>query len=252
MVLGVLGGCRLDVTVDLVVEADGTGELTVTAIADPEVVEQAPGLADDVRFDDAIAAGWVVDGPSATADGGLTVTLRHPVTSDADATNVLASLGPPFAGVRVERTAPSPEDDETTVLLSGQLNLPAGFDSFADADLLAAVGGSPYASDLDAAGATPDRSMSAALRVSLPGEIEETTGTDTDGVLVWEAPLDGTSTEVAALSVQRPAGGGWSGPVSTIVLVLLVAWVAAAAAFIVSVGRARSRRARARRRRRAA
>ena len=137
--------------------------------------------------------------------------------------------------------------------LSGQLTLPAGFDSFADSDLLAAVGGTPYADDLAAAGATPAGSMSVALRADLPGEVEETTGTDDgsdDEALVWEAPLDGTSAAVTARTVQRPAdGGGWAAALSTIALVLLVLWVAAAAAFIVSVARARSRRAKARRRR---
>jgi hypothetical protein len=247
--LGVVAGCRVDVTVDLVFGEDGTGELTVRAVADAEVVQQAPGLADDLRFDDAVAAGWVVEGPTATDTGGLAITLRHPVTSAEEASNLLASLGPPFDGVRLERT-PSPDGEETAVVLSGQLTLPAGFDSFADADLLAAVGGTPYADDLAAAGATPEGSMSMGLRAELPGEVEETTGREEDGSLAWDAPLDGTSAAVTARTVQRPAdGGGWASALSAIALVLLVVWVAAAAAFIVSVARARSRRARARRRR---
>jgi hypothetical protein len=246
LLLAGLAACRVDVAVELVIGADGAGELAVTAVADAGVVEQAPGLADDLRFDDAVAAGWTVEGPAATETGGLTVTLRHPVTSAAEATNLLASLGPPFADMRLERT---PDGDETTVVLSGQLTLPAGFDSFADSDLLAAVGGSPYADDLAAAGATPAESMSVALRAELPGDVEETTGREDDGALAWDAPLDGTATAVTARTVQRPAGGGGWAVLSTIALVLLVLWVAAAAAFIVSVARARSRRAKARRRR---
>ena len=246
LLLGVLAACRVDVAVELTVDADGTGELAVTAVADADVVQQAPGLAEDLRFDDAVAAGWTVEGPTATETGGLTVTLRHPVTSAAEATNLLASLGPPFTDMRLERTA---DGDDTTVVLSGQLTLPAGFDSFADSDLLAAVGGSPYADDLTAAGATPAESMSVALRADLPGEVEETTGREEDDALAWDAPLDGTATAVTARTVQRPGGGGGWTVLSTIALVLLVLWVAAAAAFIVSVARARSRRAKARRRR---
>ena len=65
-----LAGCRVDVTVDLVIGADGTGDLTVTATADAEVVEQAAGLAEDLRLDDAIAAGWTVEGrPRRTTEG---------------------------------------------------------------------------------------------------------------------------------------------------------------------------------------
>ena len=240
-----LAGCRVDVTVDLIIGEDGTGELVVTAVADADVVGAAPGIADDLRFDDAVAAGWEVEGPTATADGGFTVTLRHQVTSAEEATNLLASLGPPFVAMRLERTSPA-DADEATTTLTGQLTLPAGFDSFADADLLVAVGGTPYADELAAAGATPAASMSVALRAELPGDVEETTGREEDGALVWEAPLDGASTEVLARTIQRPDSGGWS-LLATAALVLLVAWVVVATAFIVSVARARQRRARARR-----
>ena len=125
--------------------------------------------------------------------------------------------------------------------------LPAGFDSFADSDLLAAVGGTPFADELTASGATPSESMAITLRAELPGDVEETTGDEDGSSLVWEAPLDGSTTEVAATAVQRPPGGGWATALATVALVLLVAWVVVATAFIVSVARARSRRRRRRR-----
>ena len=54
-------------------DRDGAGTITVTATADAELVAQAPGLADDLHFDDLVAAGWAVDGPTPTDDGGLEV-----------------------------------------------------------------------------------------------------------------------------------------------------------------------------------
>ncbi len=244
--LCLLAACRVDVTVDVVVGADGNGEVVVTAVADAEVVQQAPGLAGDLQFDDAVTAGWAVEGPTATADGGLTVTLRHPVTSAEEATNLLNSLGPPFTTMRLERNQ-DPGSDGVAVVLSGQLTLPNGFDSFADSDLLGAVGGTPFGEQIAVSGATPASSMSVTLRADLPGEVLETSGQEADGRLVWAAPLDGSSSNVAATTEQRPpSGGGWAGPASTILLVLLVAWVVAATAFIVSVARARRRRARRR------
>jgi hypothetical protein len=233
-----LVGCRVDVAVDLVIGADGTGEVVVTATADADVVERAPGLAKDLRLDDATAAGWTVEGPTATDDGGLSITLRHPVTSAAEATNLLASLGPPFTDARVERTTVG---DDTTVTLSGQLSLANGFASFADSELLAAAGGQPYADELD--GITPAESMSIVLRADLPGEVNETTGERRDGALEWDAPLDGSAVDLTTTTVQRRASGGsWARPLSVLALVLLLGWLVAVGVIMVSVARVRRRR----------
>lgn len=245
--LVVLAGCRVDVEVALTVGADGTGELVVTAAADAGLVERAPGLAEDLRFDDATTAGWVVEGPDTPDDGGLTVTLRHPVTSAADATNLLASLGPPFADVTLARTMTAPGGGgDTTNVLSGQLQLTGGFAAFADAELLEAVGGTPFAADIAETGATPVESMAITFRADLPGEVAATTGESEDGSLVWVAPLDGAVQDLATQTVQSADGGGsgWAGPVSTVALVALVAWLALAATVLVAVARARARRRR--------
>ena len=74
-----LSACRVDTTIDISMHSDGSGEITLTAIADADVVAKAPGLAEDLRFDDAEAAGWTVTGPTATSGGGLQVELTHDV-----------------------------------------------------------------------------------------------------------------------------------------------------------------------------
>jgi hypothetical protein len=240
-----LGSCRLDVTADLQIGDDGTGALSVTAVADADVVEQAPGLAADLDFADATAAGWTVDGPEPTEDGGLTIMLRHPVSSAEEATNLLASLGPPFTGVTLARTS---VDETINNELSGQLVLSGGFAAFADAELAEAVGGTPFVSQLDAAGATPPESMSVTFRVDLPGDVERTTGTSRDGAIEWEAPLDGTSVDVATLSVQEPSTAPWwAAPLSVVALVLLVVWVVGATGFVAYVVAVRRHRVRRRR-----
>ena len=191
LVLVLLTSCRLDATVELVIGPDGTGMITVTAVADAEVVQQAPGLAEDLRFDDAVAAGWTVDGPAATDAGGLRVVLGHPVTSAAEATNLLNSLGPPFSQMGLVREV-SADGDTTTTTLTGNLVLTGSFATFADADLVAAVGGSPYADELAASGATPSENMAVTLTAALSGDVDErSNGTAVDGARQWEAPLDG-------------------------------------------------------------
>jgi hypothetical protein len=240
----VLASCRVDVAVDMQVEPDGTGTITLVATADAELVDAVPTLADDLVLDDAVAAGWVVEGPAATADGGLTVTLRHNFFSDAEATNLLNSLGPPFSEMSFERNT---SGEDTTNRLSGLLGLSDGFATFADEDLVAAVGSLPFAEQLEQSGATPADSMGAAIRVSLPGEVEpgETNGTRLDdGRYEWIVPMDGAIADWRALSVQSPGDGRWwARPVSIVALGLLVAWVVFMVAFIGYVAVARWRRA---------
>ena len=244
-----LSACRLDVTVDVVIEPDGTGSVTMVAIADAELVQQVPDLIDDLRLDDAIANGWVVDGPTTTEGGGATITLTHDVSSAEELANVLNSIGPPMTQMAAARTTDA-ETEQTTNAINGILQLENGFTSFADADLLAAVGGLPFEQEIAASGLTPAQAMSFTYRVELPGElVSAETGTEIgDGVIEWRAPLDGPQTNLYVQTVQRPAGEGvsWAGPVATISFVALVAWVVLAGAFIVFVGFARRNKRRRR------
>jgi hypothetical protein len=244
-----LAACRLDVRVDVTIGPDGTGSVTATAVADADLVARVPDLAGSLVFDDAVAAGWTVDGPSPTADGGLTVTLIHPVASAEELANVLASVGPPFTDMRAGRTT---QDEQTTNAIAGTLVLANGFESFADADLLAAVGGLPFADEFTATGATPPSSMSVTMRAELPGELVSSTGTEVErDVFEWQAPLDGSSQELRLETVQRSEGDtdAWARPLATVLLLALIAWVVGSVAFVVWVLLAR--RARRRRRRRA-
>ena len=229
----VLASCRVDVSVDMTVDPDGTGTIIVVATADAELVEQVPTIADDLALEDAIAAGWTVDGPTATASGGLTVTLTHNFFSDQEASNLLASLGPPFNQMSYARNRAG---DDTTNRVSGLLGLPDGFAAFADDDLVAAVGSVPFEERLAASGATPETALGAIVRLSLPGTIdtEQTNGVSIDGGrLEWTVPMDGSILDWRALSTQSPGDGSW--------------WARPLTVFIVYVAVARWRRAHRRR-----
>lgn len=242
-----LTACRLDANVDVMMNPDGSGEVSLAVSVDADVVQQVPGLEGSLSLTDAIANGWVAEGPAATDDGGLGLTLRHPFTSVAEASNVLTSLGPPFTGISLAQilTPPTGEPDEIATTLMGSLSLPGGtFDAFADSELLAATGGTPFGAQLAAAGATPASSMSIRLTMRLPGQIQGTTGQRADGAVSWDAPLDGSSTDLGTQAVLGGSGGskgGW-GPVATIALVLLILWVLAAFVVAALVVRKRSRR----------
>jgi hypothetical protein len=245
-----LAGCRVDLSVDVDVEPDGTGTITMVATADAEVVAAVPTLAEELALDDIVAAGWTIEGPTPLPDGGLTITLTRGFTSDAEATNLLNSLGPPFNQMAMTRNT---SGDDTTTRLTGLLGLPDGFESFADEDLIAAVGSVPFAEQIAASGATPESSIGAVIRTTLPGQIDDaqTNGTRLgDNQLEWRVPMDGTVLDWRAVAVQSPGDDRWwARPLSVIALVALVAWVAFMTLFIGYVVWARWQRTRRRRRR---
>ncbi|HYN31844.1 MAG TPA: hypothetical protein VES40_04405 [Ilumatobacteraceae bacterium] len=238
-----LAGCRLDVAVDMTVEPDGTGTVSILATADAELVAAVPTIADDLALDDVVAAGWVVDGPNPTPDGGLTITFTHGFFSDEEATNLLNSLGPPFNEMSMVRNS---SGQDTTTRLTGLLGLPDGFASFADDDLVAAVGSVPFAKQIATSGATPASSMGITMRAALPGNIDQSQSNGTlidDGQLEWGVPLDGTVLDSRAVSVQSPGDDRWwARPLSVLALVTLVAWVAFMTIFIGYVAWARWQR----------
>ncbi len=239
----VLAGCRLDVAVDMTVEPDGTGTISILATADAELVAAVPTIAEDLALDDIVTAGWAVDGPNPTPDGGLTITFTHGFFSDEEATNLLNSLGAPFNEMSMVRNS---SGQDTTTRLTGLLGLPDGFASFADEDLVAAVGSVPFAEQIAASGATPASSMGITMRAALPGNIDQAQSNGTlidDGRLEWVVPLDGTVLDSRAVSVQSPGDDRWwARPLSVVALVALIAWVVFMTLFIGYVAWARWQR----------
>jgi hypothetical protein len=258
-----LTACKVDTTVDVKVEADGSGVITLTAVADADVVAQAPGLAEDLRFDDAVAAGWVLTPPAATDTGGLQVVLTHSFATVEEAGALLASVnGPdgPLHDVAITRTV---TDDEVTTVLAGTIRVANGVDAFADPDVLSAIGGSPYADDIAATQLRPADVVTFTFSADLPGSVTaavaptdsaaadatvtvgDAAGGGSDRELSWTVPIDGTTADLATTSVLAQGGsssGVW-GTVATVALVALVAWCVLAVAFIAFVARARAQRA---------
>lgn len=243
-----LAACKVDTTVDVAVEPDGSGTITLTAIADAELVERTPGLAEDLRFDDIVANGWTVEGPETTADGGLQVVVSRDFATVEEATALLQSLNGPDGPLHDATITRTVTDSEVTTSLSGSVRVANGLDAFADPDVLAAIGGSPYANDLAAANLRPADVVTFTFSADLPGDVVTAdTGDGAEPTLVWSVPLDGTTADLATTAVlPQGSGGGIWGTVATVALIALVVWCVFSAAFIVFVVKARRDRARRR------
>ena len=248
-----LTACKVDATVDVHVEADGSGDVTVTLVADKALVDAAPGLADDLRFDDATAAGWVATAPEATADGGLQVSVSHTFTTVEEATALLRSVNStngPLHDLTISRVV---TDDDITTTMTGTLRVDGGIDAFADPDLLSVIGGTPYADNITNAGLRPADAVTFTYRVDLPGAATVSngvgssgvaTGSGDDQVLTWSVPIDGTAADLATTTVlaQGTPSSTW-GTIAKIALGALVVWCLVAGAFIMFVAKARRERA---------
>jgi hypothetical protein len=239
----VLAGCHVDTTVDISMKADGSGRITLTAVADADVVKQAPGLAEDLRFDDAETAGWTVTGPTATSDGGLRAEFTHTFANPEEASALLQSIngsGGPLHGVALSRRVD--QGGGTTVSLVGSLRID-GLTAFADPDVLAAVGATPYADQIAASSQGPSQAVGVTIRATLPGKLSSATGTINGSTVSWIVPLDGSQLDLATSALDDHGSAKIWGVAANAALIALVAWCVLAAAFIFWVARQRQRRA---------
>ncbi|NDF84446.1 MAG: hypothetical protein EB144_05175, partial [Actinobacteria bacterium] len=144
----VLCSCQVNAVVTLDVAQSGAGSLTLNMIADSEIIEVAPNLADDLRFEDATAAGWVVSRPNKTADGGLQVSMTHTFDNAEQAGKLLAQLSGEFGPFKQMSLTRSGKDTDSTFKLDGVLQVDGGLKAFADSRLLKVIGGAPFAENL--------------------------------------------------------------------------------------------------------
>ncbi len=241
----VCASCKVDLKIDVAMKADGSGTVIVTAIADAQILQQAPQIATDLRFADLKASGWTVQGPAPTSDGGLQVVLAHSFQTPEQATAILASInGPngPLVGMGLSRVRAK---GTTTFAVNGALQLTGGLDAFTDSDLLTAVGATPYTAQLAAASVQPADAITATFTVSLPGTVK--TNNAGRGVgLTWSTPLGATSQAVSASTETHDPKNVWAKPLAKGALIALVAWLVIAFLFIVYVFLARRRRYRQR------
>jgi hypothetical protein len=240
-----LAACRVDTTLDVAMKGDGSGTITITAVADAAVVQQAPGLADDLRLDDAKKAGWTVTGPTAGADGSLRVQVSRDFATPEEATALLRSIngsGGPLHDATVTRTVDS---NGTAWSLTGSLRID-GLAAFADPDVLGAIGATPYAEQVAAVSESPSQAVGVTVQLDLPGKITTATGTVKDGTVTWSVPLDGTPLDLATKAVDDHSTARLWGIAANVALIALIAWVVLAALFIAWVARQRRNRARRR------
>lgn len=169
----ILTGCRMQVAVDVAVDDDGGGVVTVGVGLDDAALGRVGDLRRQVRVDDLVSAGWVVSEPQREGDGLTWIRARRSFRDPAEATAVLAELTGPDGAFR--DFAVSREDGllGTTYRVRGTVDLTAGPQVFSDPELTAALGGDPFGGTLTAIeqeeGARVGEMVDFRVTVALPG-----------------------------------------------------------------------------------
>jgi HAD superfamily hydrolase (TIGR01509 family) len=190
--------CRVDTTVEVVVDGDGSGSVTVTAELDEEALEAVGDPAKAVKSSDLSAAGWTVAEPVIEDDGATIAASKdfeNPTQFAAIMTELSGPDGPlsdfalerktPFARATWELTGTIDLSDSTPIgwtieEIEAELGVPAaeafGFELEATLD-----------GDMSGNGAATDAaSMVWTARLgSEPVEVKGTGTTENVAALVW-------------------------------------------------------------------
>jgi hypothetical protein len=203
--LASLAGCKVETTVEVDADADGTGRVVAEVVLDDDAVRRVPGLAEQLRVDDLRAAGWQVEKPRKAAAGGLVVEAAKRFRTPAEAAQAVEELtGPagPFRGFELRRER---SFLRTRTAFSGTVDLGRGIEAFGDDVLRDRLGGSSLGLDpaeLESRlGTALSDVFSFRVVARLPGNVSsDASGVEGDGV-VWRPAL-GETVVVHATSVR--------------------------------------------------
>jgi hypothetical protein len=239
-----LSSCRVDQTISLEVNRNGTGKVIVTAIANKAILDAAPELAADIRTDDLVAAGWKVDGPTPTEDGGLLLEISRSFKDPAEATVILGQVNGPRGPLQEAVLTRSGKDTNSVWTLAGRLEVNGGLQAFIDDAAFELLGAAPYAADIQEADLDLGAAVGLNFTVSLPGEIESTTGVQNNGAISWLVPMDGSRVDIATSSTNVDVVSSVAGVGRVLILGLLILWIAGMAVLLLLVFNAKQRRTR--------
>ncbi|GJM38091.1 MAG: hypothetical protein DHS20C19_14580 [Acidimicrobiales bacterium] len=194
MLILLASACRVDTTIDIHVEPDGSGTVTVTVVADPAAVA---ALADDpaeLVFDDLTDAGWTIEGPTVDGSGAMDFSATKRFENAEDLQGVLSEFiredrdDITFVDIVLEKThafdriglAPAKTHYEVTGTLDPNPSPDAFVDSFLPDDLDLSNRGAELAEERG-----DDSTIS--VRVRLPGTESTETGEEDGEAVVWQA-----------------------------------------------------------------
>ena len=169
-----LSACKVELATSVNVADNGSGTITVTAVADDEAVRLAPELGESLNLEDLRLAGWNVEVQNPAPGGGLSVVAQRPFANVDEAGFFLAQISGedgPFRGLVVTRSGGV---NDATYSFAGSGGLLKGLAGFADSDALAVLGSAPFEEAVARSGLPLNETLAVSMRVTLPGNVVAT------------------------------------------------------------------------------
>ncbi len=194
--------CRVDTAVQVAVNDDGSGVVTVVFTADADAVARVPELAEGLRLDDVRDAGWAVNGPISHSDGGVEIRAVKAYASSSQLPVVLAEVageGVIFSDLILEQTRSFAESAYEFSLV---IDPTPPVEAFSDNALAAIFDGQPFGrplEDLIAEAGRPRDSLGLQFSLRLldsDGAFSATTGPDPateGGPVLAEPEIEGST-----------------------------------------------------------
>jgi HAD superfamily hydrolase (TIGR01509 family) len=210
LVLLLAVSCKADVTVEVDVEADGSGVVMVNAVIDQETAEGLLDLGRDaagIYLEDLADAGWQTVPPTELADGSVRIEAQKAFGTTSQFAEVMGELtgdGGVFNDFSLTRAQSFGRLDYE---VSGAIDTTQGFSAFSDPDLEVALTRSLPAI-AERYGAS-EQNVSIELLVTLPGELQEdrsngaNQATETAVTSRWQTSLASHERTDIALATTR-------------------------------------------------
>jgi hypothetical protein len=188
--------CRLDANIEVSTARDGSGTVTVTAVADRDMIGRAGLALADLRLDDAKKADWTVEGPTDNGAGGRQLVLSKPFQTQLEADRILGELSGLAGPLHDFHLKQKRDFAKITTTLSGELGLDGGAPGLGDDELVALLGGHQVLEGLASENLADQLLVTVSLKA--PGFAK--------GPAAGTGPMDGTSrTRILLSSVENDA-----------------------------------------------
>lgn len=132
---GLLTACQVHTTVDVEVNHDGSGSLTVGVGFDEAALDELGDPGDALYLDDLEAAGWEIEGPEVDEDGITWLWGSRSFGSIEELALVLAEVSGAEGPLRDPELDVQDGDEETTYRFTATVDLSEGLEAFGDPEL---------------------------------------------------------------------------------------------------------------------